>query len=56
VVAVHKVQCSRCHTAPQPGTRTKPYLVDTFARHKKRVHLSQEEWTAMIDYLAAPAN
>jgi hypothetical protein len=29
---------------------------DAAARHRTRVRLSQEEWTAMIDYLAAKSN
>lgn len=56
IAAVHRQQCGKCHAPPQPGSHSREEFEDAFGRHQKRVHLTQEEWQAMIDYLAAPAN
>jgi len=52
IAAVHQAQCGRCHAPPAPGSHTRDAFADAFSRHGKRVHLSTEEWQAMIDYLA----
>ncbi len=52
--AIHTSQCGGCHQAPAPGSHTRGELESAFSRHHKRVHLSSEEWQAMVDYLAAP--
>jgi Skp family chaperone for outer membrane proteins len=52
IAAVHTRRCGNCHTAPEPGSHTRASLEDAFGRHQRRVHLSQEEWQAMVDYLA----
>lgn len=54
IAAVHSSKCGQCHVPPEPKTHTRAQLEDAFGRHKKRVHLSPDEWEAMIDYLAAP--
>jgi hypothetical protein len=56
IASLHSHQCGRCHVPPEPKTRTRAQLEDAFSRHGKRVHLSHDDWQAMIDYLAAPAN
>jgi hypothetical protein len=53
IAQVHARQCGRCHTAPAPGSRSRTELTEALSRHRKRVHLSSDEWHAMIDYLAA---
>src|SRR5580698_377186 len=53
IASVHKHQCGRCHTPPPPGQHARPYLEEALAPHHKRVHLSDEEWAQLIDYLAA---
>jgi hypothetical protein len=55
VAAVHRHQCGRCHGPPDPGSHTRAELEDAFSRHRTRVHLTADEWAAMVDYLAAPA-
>lgn len=54
IASLHAHQCSKCHAAPEPKTLSRAQLEEAFGRHKKRVHLSADEWTAMVDYLAAP--
>jgi hypothetical protein len=56
IASLHSRACGRCHVAPAPRTRTRAQLEDAFSRHGKRVHMSHEDWQAMLDYLAAPAN
>lgn len=56
IASVHKHQCGRCHTPPAPGLHPRPYLEEALAPHHKRVHLTDEEWTQLIDYLAASGN
>jgi hypothetical protein len=51
--AIHTSRCGGCHQAPAPGSHTRMELESAFTRHHKRVHLSTEEWQAMVDYLAA---
>lgn len=48
-------RCGACHEYVHPGERTRDELVAAFSRHrKKRVHLSDEQWQAMVDFLAKP--
>jgi hypothetical protein len=54
IAAVHVSKCGSCHTRPDPRSRTREHLEDAFARHKRRVRLTSDEWAAMVDYLAVP--
>jgi cytochrome c5 len=56
IASMHSHQCGRCHVPPEPKTRTRAQLEDAVPRHDRRVHMSHDDWQAMIDYLAAPAN
>ncbi len=56
IAALHTRTCGKCHAPPPPGGHTRAELEDAFARHKKRAHLSADEWAQMIDYLAAPGS
>ena len=54
IAHIHKAKCGACHVRVEPGERTRAQLQDAFTRHRKRVHLTEEQWAQMIDYLAAP--
>jgi hypothetical protein len=54
IAAIHTSKCGACHTPPGPKTRTRDHLEEALSRHKKRVHLTSDEWEAMTDYLALP--
>ena len=54
VAQIHKAKCGACHLRVEPGLRTRAELESAFKRHRKRVKMSEPEWQAMIDYLAAP--
>ncbi len=53
IASVHQRQCGRCHSAPEAGKHPRPYLEEALSHHRKRVHLTEEEWTQMVDFLAA---
>jgi hypothetical protein len=55
VASIRTSKCGVCHVPPQPGSRTRAHLEDAFTRHRTRVHLSNDQWAAMIDYLAGAA-
>jgi hypothetical protein len=52
IAAVHRARCGACHVRVDPGTRTREVLTAALKRHRRRVHLSEAQWTALIDYLA----
>jgi hypothetical protein len=52
IARVHAGACGACHTRVEPGMRSRAELEAALSRHHKRVHLSDDEWRAMIDYLA----
>jgi hypothetical protein len=54
IAALHVSKCGCCHAAPGPKTRTREHLEEAFSRHKRRVHLTSDEWAEMVDYLAMP--
>jgi hypothetical protein len=56
IALVHHHQCGKCHSPPPPGSHSRAEFETAFGRHHKRVHLTGEEWHAMIDYLAPAAN
>jgi len=44
--------CGRCHMAPEPKTLSRAQLELAFARHRRRVRLSDDDWGRLVDYLA----
>ncbi len=54
IATIHRHKCGACHVRPEPGTRTRQHIEEAFTRHKNRVHLTPDQWSAMVDYLAEP--
>ncbi len=54
IAAVHRHECSKCHAPPPPRTHTRVQLEDAVARHRARVHLSDDQWSAIVLYLSVP--
>ena len=52
VAHIHQARCGSCHTRVEPGTRSREQLDLALGRHHNRVHLTSDEWTQMVDYLA----
>ena len=52
VAAFHRSHCGQCHVRVEPGQRTRAELEVALARHRDRVHLSEDDWNLMVDYLA----
>jgi len=53
VAHVHRARCGACHARVEPGQRTRAQLEEAFGRHHARVHLTEEQWGQMVEYLAA---
>ena len=45
-------KCGACHVPVEPGSRQKRDLESALQRHRKRVRLSEEQWTELVDFLA----
>ena len=56
IAALHATKCGACHSPVEPGTHTRAALESAFARHQRRVRLSDDEWNAMVQYLASDAS
>lgn len=54
VAAIHRSHCGACHTRVDPGTRTRAQLAAALPHHHNRVHMTDAEWDAMLEYLATP--
>jgi hypothetical protein len=52
IARIHRARCGNCHQRIEPNFRTRAELEPALLRHRKRVHLSDDEWDAMVDYLA----
>jgi hypothetical protein len=52
---LHRARCGACHVRVEPGARSREALTVALARHRARVHLGEAQWSALIDYLAAPS-
>lgn len=53
IARVHRTRCGACHLRVEPGERSRAELEAALAKHRKRVPLREEQWSEMIDYLAA---
>src|SRR5215472_5434090 len=53
IARIHRARCGACHVRVEPGQRSRHVLDSALSRHHKRVHLSDEEWGALVNYLAA---
>jgi hypothetical protein len=56
IARIHRAKCGSCHVRVEPGERTRAELEAAFPRHHKRARLTEEQWSEMVDYLAAPAD
>jgi hypothetical protein len=55
IAKVWAARCGGCHRPVEPGTRDRAKVDAALGRHRQRVHLDEEQWSAMIDFLAPPA-
>jgi cytochrome c5 len=54
IAHVHAARCGSCHVPVAPGTRSRDQIERAMVRHGKRLRLSDEQWRAMVEYLAPP--
>lgn len=50
---IWRSKCGACHVPVAPQTRDRATLEKALARHRARVHLSEPEWSSVVDFLAA---
>lgn len=52
IAHVCESRCAGCHVRIEPGERTRTELEAALARHRRRLQLSEGEWTRIVDYLS----
>jgi hypothetical protein len=52
--SIHRARCGKCHVRVEPGARTRDAFARALSRHRKRVKLTEPQWSALLDYLAPP--
>ena len=52
IARVYASKCGSCHVPVTPGSRSRDEIERAMSRHGKRLNLTAEQWTAMVDYLA----
>ena len=52
VASVWRSKCGACHVPVEPGSHTRDAIETALQRHHKRVRLSDEQWTQLVDFLA----
>jgi hypothetical protein len=55
IADTHRARCGACHKRVEPGERSRAEFETALSRHRKRVHLSEEQWAELVDYLGGPA-
>jgi hypothetical protein len=50
--SVWRSKCGSCHVPVEPGSHTRDAIETALQRHHKRVRLSDEQWTQLVDFLA----
>jgi hypothetical protein len=52
IAATITTRCASCHEAPKPGVRARAEVAKALSRHHKRVRLTDDQWEAVLEYLA----
>lgn len=47
-------KCGACHVPVRPGTHERQYVEAALARHRSRVHMSEQAWSSVIEFLSTP--
>ena len=50
--SVWKSKCGACHVPVEPGSRQRSELETALQRHRKRVRLSEDQWSGLVDFLS----
>jgi hypothetical protein len=52
IASVWRARCGACHARVEPGEKSNAVLKAAAKRHEKRVHLTVEEWDALVAWLS----
>ena len=55
IASVWRARCGTCHARVEPGEKSNAVLKAAAKRHEKRVHLTVEEWDALVAWLSPAA-
>lgn len=55
IASVWRARCGACHARVEPGEKSHATLRAAAKRHEKRVHLSADQWEALIAWLSPAA-
>jgi hypothetical protein len=47
-----RARCGACHVKVEPHSRDRAQLTQALGRHRSRARLKEEQWAALIDFLA----
>ena len=50
--ATWRDKCGACHVPVEPGSRDRGTIEAALAKHRRRVRLSEPEWSELVDFLA----
>ena len=56
VEGVWRSKCGSCHVPIDPGTRPREVVEAAVTRHRSRLALSNDQWHALVDFLAPKAS
>jgi hypothetical protein len=54
-VALYRSRCGACHRPVAPGSEPRDKLHEALLQHRKRTHLTEQQWGAIEAFLAPPA-
>lgn len=46
-------KCGSCHVPVEPASRSREALETALQRHRRRVRVSDRDWSELVDFLAA---
>lgn len=52
VASVWRSKCGACHVPVEPGSRKRGVIEKAMQRHHKRLHLTEDQWVQLVDFLA----
>jgi hypothetical protein len=54
IASVWRSKCGACHVPVEPGSRKRDEIETALQRHRKRLRLTDDQWSQLVDFLAPP--
>jgi hypothetical protein len=52
IAAEWRARCGACHVKVEPHSRDRAQVTQALGRHRSRARLKEDQWAALIDFLA----